>query len=158
MPIPADGKYVDRGVVNGTRYYYAVELVDKLGVPGKRSPEAVATPFATATIIITSPRRELSGNGQDTVQLTITALDAASRPVAGLPLKVTLQGVGNLTVNPQYDDPYSADPSDAITDENGQVIVTYQTAVVSADTTVTITAAPSSVFTCLLYTSPSPRD
>jgi Fibronectin type III domain. len=87
LPIPADGKYVDRGVVNGTRYYYAVELVDKLGVPGKRSPEAVATPFATATITITSLRRELSGNGQDSVQLTITALDAASRPVAGLPLK-----------------------------------------------------------------------
>jgi hypothetical protein len=52
-----------------------------------------------------------------------------------------LQGVGTLTVNPQYDDPYSADPSDAITDENGQVIATYQTAVISADTIVTITAA-----------------
>jgi hypothetical protein len=145
LPIPADGKYVDRGVVNGTRYFYAVELVDKLGVPGKRSPEAVATPFATATITITSLRRELSGNGQDSVQLTIAALDAASRPVAGLPLKVTLQGVGTLTINPQYDDPYSADPSDAITDENGQVIATYQTAVISADTTVTITAASTIV-------------
>ncbi|MCS3918211.1 Ig-like domain-containing protein [Fervidibacter sacchari] len=149
LPIPADGKYVDRGVVNGTRYYYAVELVDKLGVPGKRSPEAVATPFATAALTITPQgnRRELSGNGQDTVQLTITALDAASRPVAGLPLKVTLQGVGTLTIAPQYDDPYSADPSDAITDENGQVVATYQSAVISADTTVTITAAPSPVIT-----------
>ncbi|MFA0740755.1 MAG: hypothetical protein DFNUSKGM_000862 [Candidatus Fervidibacter sacchari] len=149
LPIPADGKYVDQGVVNGTRYYYAVELVDKLGVPGKRSPEAVATPFATAALTITPQgnRRELSGNGQDTVQLTITALDAASRPVAGLPLKVTLQGVGTLTIAPQYDDPYSADPSDAITDENGQVVATYQSAVISADTTVTITAAPSPVIT-----------
>jgi hypothetical protein len=145
LPIPADGKYVDRGVVNGTRYYYAVELVDKLGVPGKRSPEAVATPFAAATITITSLRRELSGNGQDSVQLTITALDAASRPVAGLPLKVTLQGVGTLTVNPQYDDPYSADPSDAITDDSGQIIATYRAAVISADTTVTITAASTIV-------------
>ncbi|MEJ7613082.1 MAG: Ig-like domain-containing protein, partial [Candidatus Fervidibacter sacchari] len=147
LPIPADGKYVDRGVVNGTRYYYAVELVDKLGVPGKRSPEAVATPFATAALTITPQgnRRELSGNGQDTVQLTITALDAASRPVAGLPLKVTLQGVGTLTIAPQYDDPYSADPSDAITDENGQVVATYQSAVISADTTVTITAASNIV-------------
>jgi adhesin/invasin len=145
LPIPADGKYVDRGVVNGTRYYYAIELVDKLGVPGKRSPEAVATPFATATITITSLRRELSGNGQDSVQLTITALDAASRPVAGLPLKVTLQGVGTLTINPQYDDPYSADPSDAITDDSGQIIATYRAAVISADTTVTITAASTIV-------------
>ena len=149
MSIPSDGKYVDRGVVNETRYYYAVESVDKLGAPGKRSPEAIATPFATATITITPKgnRRELSGNGQDTVQSTITALDAASRPVAGLPLKVTLQGVGTLTVNSQYDDPYSADPSDAITNENGQVVATYQSAVISADTTITITVAPSSVVT-----------
>jgi adhesin/invasin len=147
LPIPADGKYVDRGVVNGTRYFYAVELVDKLGVSGKRSPEAVATPFAAATITIAPQgnRRELSGNGQDSVQLTITALDAASRPVAGLPLKVTLQGVGTLTVDSRYEDPYSADPSDAITDENGQVIATYRAAVISADTTVTITAASTIV-------------
>jgi hypothetical protein len=143
LPIPADGKYVDRGVVNGTRYYYAVELVDKLGVPGKRSPEAVATPFAAATITITSLRRELSGNGQDSVQLTITALDAASRPVAGLPLKVTLQGDGTLTINSQYSDPHSKDPSDAITDENGQVIATYKTKAIPKDTIVTITAAPN---------------
>jgi adhesin/invasin len=145
LPIPADGKYVDRGVVNGTRYFYAVELVDKLGVPGKRSPEAVATPFAAATITITSLRRELSGNGQDSVQLTIAALDAASRPVAGLPLKVTFQGIGTLTINPQYDDPYSDDPSDAITDDSGQIIATYRAAVISADTTVTITAASTIV-------------
>jgi adhesin/invasin len=136
---------VDDKVTNGTRYFYAVELVDKLGVAGGRSLEAVATPFATATITITSLRRELSGNGEDSVQLTITALDAASRPVAGLPLKVTLQGVGTLTVNPQYDDPYSDDPSDAITDDSGQTIATYRAAVISADTTVTITAASTIV-------------
>jgi adhesin/invasin len=137
--------FVDDKVTNGTRYFYAVELVDKLGVAGGRSLEAVATPFATATITITSLRRELSGNGEDSVQLTITALDAASRPVAGLPLKVTLQGVGTLTVNPQYDDPYSDDPSDAITDDSGQTIATYRAAVISADTTVTITAASTIV-------------
>ncbi len=149
LPIPADGKYVDRNVTNGTRYYYAVELVDKLGVPGRRSPEAAATPFSTATITIVPQgnRRELSGNGQDSVQLTITALDAASRPVAGLPLKVSLQGVGTLTVDPRYDDPYSTDPNDAITDDSGQVIATYQTASVSADTTVTVTVAPSPIVT-----------
>ncbi len=149
LPIPADGKYVDKNVVNGTRYFYAVELVDKLGVPGTRSPEAVATPFSTATITITPQgnRMELSGNGQDKVQLTVTVLDSASRPVAGLPLQLSLQGVGTLTIDPIYDDPHSTDPLAALTNENGQVIATYQTALVASDTTVTITAAPSSLVT-----------
>ncbi len=149
LPIPADGKYVDKNVVNGTRYFYAVELVDKLGVPGTRSPEAVATPFSTATITITPQgnRMELSGNGQDKVQLTVTVLDSASRPVAGLPLQLSLQGVGTLTIDPIYDDPHSADPLAALTNENGQVIATYQTALVASDTTVTITVAPNPVIT-----------
>jgi len=149
LPIPADGKYVDKNVVNGTRYFYAVELVDKLGVPGTRSPEAVVTPFSTATITITPQgnRMELSGNGQDKVQLTVTVLDSASRPVAGLPLQLSLQGVGTLTIDPIYDDPHSTDPLAALTNENGQVIATYQTALVASDTTVTITAAPSPLVT-----------
>ncbi len=149
LPIPADGKYVDKNVANGTRYFYAVELVDKLGVSGTRSPEAVATPFSTATITITPQgnRMELSGNGQDKVQLTVTVLDSASRPVAGLPLQLSLQGVGTLTIDPIYDDPHSADPLAALTNENGQVIATYQTALVASDTTVTITVAPNPVIT-----------
>lgn len=140
-----NGQYTDSAVTNGARYYYAVELVDKMGVPGGRSPEAVATPFATATISILPQgnRRELSGNGQDSVQLTISVLDSASRPVAGLPLRLELQGVGSLTVNPIYDDPYSDDPLDVITDEAGQVIATYRSGQVASDTTVTITATPS---------------
>ncbi|MGQ9520281.1 MAG: Ig-like domain-containing protein, partial [Candidatus Fervidibacter sp.] len=138
-------QYTDDAVTNGVRYYYAVELVDKMGVPGRRSPEAVATPFATATISILPQgnRRELSGNGQDSVQLTVSVLDSASRPVAGLPLQLGLQGVGSLTVDQIYDDPYSDNPLDVITDEAGQVIVTYRSGQVTSDTTVTITATPS---------------
>jgi hypothetical protein len=99
-PLPLEnlqnGRYFrDTQVSNGTRYFYAVELVDKLGVAGGRS----------------------------------------------------LQGVGTLTVNPQYDDPYSADPSDAITDDSGQIIATYRAADILADTTVTITAAPNPLVT-----------
>ncbi len=137
----------DTGLTNGTRYYYAVELVDKLDVASESSAEAVATPFATATITITPQgnRRELSGNGQDQVELTITVTDSAGLPVAGVPLTVSLTGVGTLTVDPRFDDPFSADPNDAVTDESGQVIATYKTAVVTTDTTVTITVSPRDV-------------
>lgn len=139
----------DTAVTNGVRYFYAVELVDRLGVPGERSGEAVATPFATATITILPQgnRRELSGNGRDEVQLTVSVLDSASRPVAGLPLRLSLTGVGTLTVPAQSRDPYGADEFDALTDENGQVIATYSTALVTSDTTVTVTAAPGAGIT-----------
>jgi len=122
-------------VTNGVRYYYAIELVDKLGVPGKRSKEAVATPFATATITILPQdgRNDLAGDGQDKVQLTIRVLDPASRPIAGLPLRVSLQGVGRLEADQQ-----SGNIIDAVTDDNGQIIVTYHADVVQSDTIVTI--------------------
>ncbi len=134
----------DTGLTNSTRYYYAVELVDKLDVAGERSVEAVATPFATATITILPQgnRRELSGNGQDQVSLTITVTDPAGRPVVGVPLQLSLTGVGSLTVDPSFDDPFSDDPNAVLTNESGQVIATYRAALVAADTTVTVTVAP----------------
>jgi hypothetical protein len=125
-------------VTNGVRYYYAIELVDRLGVAGKRSQEAVVTPFSSATITISPEgnRHELAGDGQDKVQLTITVRDdATSRPIAGLPLRLSLQGEGSLKVGQQ-----SGNPIDTQTDENGQVIATYQTAEVLRDKNITIKA------------------
>lgn len=146
-PLPLDqldqGRYFrDSQVANGTRYFYAVELVDKLGVAGGRSQEAAATPFSSASIVIAAQgnRTELSGNGQDSVQLTISVLDANNRPVAGFPLLVSLTGQGTLTVDPAYQDPQVT--GGALTNENGQAIVTYQAPLVTADTTATITASP----------------
>jgi Bacterial Ig-like domain (group 1)./Fibronectin type III domain. len=132
----------DTQVSNGTRYFYAVELVDKLGVAGSRSQEGAATPFASATITIAAEgnRTELSGNGQDSVRLTISVVDANNRPIAGFPLSVSLTGQGTLTVDPNYQDPQV--PGGAITDENGQAIAVYQAPTVTSDTTATITAAP----------------
>jgi hypothetical protein len=125
-------------VTNGVRYYYAIELVDRLGVAGKRSQEAVVTPFSSATITISPEgnRHDLAGDGQDKVQLTITVRDdATSRPIAGLPLRLSLQGEGSLKVGQQ-----SGNPIDTQTDENGQVIATYQTAEVLTDKNITIKA------------------
>ena len=146
-PLPFEqldqGRYFrDTQVSNGTRYFYAVELVDKLGVAGGRSQEGAVTPFASATITIAAQgnRTELSGNGQDSVRLTLSVVDANNRPIAGFPLLVSLTGQGTLTVDPAYQDPQV--PGGAITDENGQAIAVYQAPTVTSDTTATITAAP----------------
>jgi fibronectin type 3 domain-containing protein len=141
-----DGRYFrDTQVSNGTRYFYAVELVDKLGVAGGRSQETAATPFASASLLIAAQgnRTELSGNGQDRVQLTVSVIDTNNRPIAGFPLLFSLTGQGTLTVDSAYRDPEAPqDDKRAVTDENGQAIATYQAPSVAADTTVTIGAQP----------------
>jgi len=141
-----DGRYFpDTQVTNGTRYFYAVELVDKLGVAGGRSQETAATPFASASLLIAAQgnRTELSGNGQDRVQLTVSVIDTNNRPIAGFPLLFSLTGQGTLTVDSAYRDPEAPqDDKRAVTDENGQAIATYQAPSVAADTTATIGAQP----------------
>jgi adhesin/invasin len=141
-----DGRYFrDTQVSNGTRYFYAVELVDKLGVAGGRSQETAATPFASASLLIAAQgnRTELSGNGQDRVQLTVSVIDTNNRPIAGFPLLFSLTGQGTLTVDSAYRDPEAPqDDKRAVTDENGQAIATYQAPSVAADTTATIGAQP----------------
>ncbi|MCS7223457.1 MAG: hypothetical protein NZ959_02685 [Armatimonadetes bacterium] len=124
--------FEDTNVTNGTIYFYAVQLVDKLGVGGARSREASCTPFASAGIIFETQNNvtELSGNGSHQLPILLTARDSAGRPVAGLRIQIRIDPPGRGTVS----------PAEGITDRLGQFAFTYTAPVVTTDETVSLSA------------------
>ncbi len=130
---PSGRFFDDTNVTNGATYFYAVQLVDKLGVAGIRSGEAVATPFATGTIVFQARNdiTEVSGNGSHQLPITLIARDGAGRPIGGLSVQITVQPAGRGTVS----------PAQGRTDRQGQFQFTYTAPTSATDETVTISAS-----------------